>query len=136
MISAPPVERVDGRDEWSWNERQVGRASTTAPSGSAERETDGTNETGEADGTDGIDRSGSPERTDTAQREVRRLEAELGALETELEQTEQRLEHVTERYERLLAKKNQQLAEQEEPAARRPPRDIVRSLFSRWIPGR
>jgi len=123
MISDLPVERVNGQEDWSWNDQRAARTTPNAPGDDGDRAIDDT------------ERTVPPGRTVAAQREVRRLEAEVGALETELQQTEQRLERVIERYERVLAKKNQQLAEQETADERRLPGTAIRSILSRWLLG-
>ncbi len=116
MISELPVESVSGQSEWGWNEQRTAREPSDPPDGGAGCRPTGT-------------RSGPSDRTGVSRREVERLEAEL-------EQKEQQLRHVTERYELLLAEKNRQLADRDDPGSERDQESTLRSVISRYLPGR
>jgi len=109
MISQLPVETMNGRSEWDWNDRQVSR--------------------GSSDPSDGTDKDDSSEAAVAPRHEVQQLE-------TELERKEQQLRNVTEQYELLLEEKNRQLADRNESRSERELRSTFRSVISRYVTDR
>jgi hypothetical protein len=117
MIPDLPVERVNGQEEWNWNERQTARTTPDAPGDATNRRPGGNS------------RDGAREHSVTARRRIKQLESKL-------ERKEQERQRVIEQYERLLAKKNQQLAERARSNTERERRVTVRAVLSRYVDGR